>query len=93
MPLYLVQLLRQAYRGNEDIELKRRGSGGRGELISRKEGMEYRKGENLKYGKKRIESVIHHLFSWEHLHQYVRSDGSVNVVSKWHVVGGFHKQT
>lgn len=57
MTLYLVELLGQVYRGNEEVEEKEKGNGGRGEWIARREGVEYSKGERLRAGGKGIESV------------------------------------
>ena len=52
MTLYLGEVLGQVCRGNEEMEEKGKGSGGRGELIARREGVEYSKGERLIAGGK-----------------------------------------
>lgn len=52
--LHLIDLWGQLYRGNEEMEEKGKGSGGR-ELIARREGVEYSKGEGLRAGGKGIE--------------------------------------
>lgn len=50
MTSYFIELLGQVYRGNEEMEEKGKGSGGRGEIIARREGVEYSKGERLRAG-------------------------------------------
>lgn len=63
MALFLIELLGQVYRGNEEMEEKGKGSGGRGELIARREGVEYSKGKKLRAEGEGMESVTSHLFS------------------------------
>lgn len=52
MTSYFIELLGQSYRGSEEMEEKGKGSCGRGEVIVRRERVEYRVGERLRAGGK-----------------------------------------